>query len=84
MKKFRPLNQPRPLRVQSDDTGVPTRVQINGRWRQVGDVLDRWRIDDEWWREPVSRTYFSIVLDNGANLTTYHDRMKDCWYQQSA
>jgi len=81
--KLRPLNRPRPVRVHTDKTGCPTRVQTKGQWKNVGSVLDQWRIDDEWWREPISRTYFSLVLENGAHLTAYHDLMEDRWYQQS-
>lgn len=80
--RLRPLNQPRAVRVVADGAGVPTRVQRNGTWRRVAGVLDVWRIDDEWWRKPISRTYYSLVLESGAYLTAYHDLMRDRWYQQ--
>lgn len=80
--KLRPLNRPRPVRVRLGGAGVPVSLEIRGRWRRIGDVLDQWRIDDEWWREPISRAYFSIVLENGAHLTAYRDLMLDRWFLQ--
>ncbi len=81
--KLRPLNRPRSVRVEADLAGVPVRMEINGRWEEVGTILDRWRIDDEWWRAPVSRVYFSLVLTDGAHLTLYQDLIEDRWYRQS-
>ena len=80
--KLRPLNRPRRVRVRLGGAGVPTSLEIRGRWRKIGSVIDSWRIDDEWWREPISRTYYSLVLENGIHLTTYHDLMEDRWYLQ--
>jgi len=50
----------------------------------VARVQDRWRIDDEWWRErPISRLYYTLLLDNGVPLTVYHDLVTDEWFEQS-
>lgn len=81
--KLRPLNRPRPVRVVTGDDGLPARVQARGRWRDVSGVLDRWRIDDEWWREPISRIYLTLVLEGGGHLTLYRDLIEDRWYAQS-
>lgn len=80
--KLRPLNRPKPIRVRLGKAGVPTSLEIRGRWRRIGGVLDSWRVDDEWWREPISRTYYSIVLETGAHHTAYYDVMQDRWYLQ--
>ena len=35
-------------------------------------VLETWRIDDEWWRErPMSRVYYSVLLEGGRTVTVY-------------
>ena len=43
------------------------------RWatiKAVEAVLETWRIDDEWWRErPVSRMYYSLLLEDGRTVT---------------
>jgi len=37
-------------------------------------VRDRWRIDDEWWRErPIARLYYALLLEDGTFLTVYRD-----------
>src|SRR5207248_1445785 len=56
--ELRPLNAPSPVRVELDRDG-----RVVGLWRQgrltprrIAAVQDRWRIDDEWWREhPIAR-----------------------------
>lgn len=51
--------------------------------RPVARVLDRWRIDDEWWRErPIARLYHALLLEDGARLTVYHDLVADAWFEQ--
>jgi len=47
-------------------------------------VLETWRIDDEWWRErAVSRTYFSLLLEDGRTVTLFRDLVSRRWWQQS-
>lgn len=36
-------------------------------------IREIWRIDDEWWRRPISRLYHEVVLVTGAILTLYRD-----------
>ncbi|HET7035230.1 MAG TPA: hypothetical protein VFI42_06050 [Thermomicrobiaceae bacterium] len=45
-------------------------------------VQDVWRIDDEWWRAPISRRYFRLVLDDGSQRTVYHDLVAGRWFEQ--
>jgi hypothetical protein len=82
---LRPVNAPVPLRVQTDANGRPLAVRRRG-WpvsRAVVHIQDRWRIDDEWWREqPISRLYHELLLDNGRLITVYHDLAADAWFEQ--
>src|SRR5437870_9694304 len=82
---LRPLNAPSPLRVQTDAGGRIVSIWRQGRLtpRTIVAVQDRWRIDDEWWREhAVSRMYYVVVLDNGTLLTLYHDLITNAWFEQ--
>jgi len=81
--RVRPLNRPRPLRVEAGDDGRPAAVWLSGRRRAVEAVLDTWRIDDEWWRErPVSRVYYSLLLEEGQTVTVYCDLVSGRWAKQ--
>ena len=80
---LRALNQPYPLAVRARDDGVPESLKVRGRWATVEAVVDRWRIDDEWWREqPVSRMYYGCVADHGLAVTVFQDLITCQWYLQ--
>lgn len=79
----RPLNTPVPAAVEAAGTGAPVAVVWHGVYRRVRAIHDTWRIDDEWWREEVSRRYYVIELDTGRRLTLYRDLVRDLWYAQA-
>jgi hypothetical protein len=82
--RLRPLNQPRPIDVETDESGEPRAVVLGRERLAVAGVQDRWRIDDEWWRErPISRLYFSLLLGDGRTHTLYRDLVSDGWYSQN-
>lgn len=69
--------------MRTDEHGTPIHVRLPGKpARRVAVVRERWRIDDEWWREPISREYHVVVLDDGRVLTLFHDLTDDGWYAQ--
>lgn len=81
--QLRALNQPRPIAVEAQDDRP--RALAAGRARRrarVAQVQDVWRIDDEWWRAPISRRYFRLVLDDGSQRIVYHDLVAGRWFEQ--
>lgn len=81
--RLRPLAAPRSLRVETDSSGRPRAVQFEGVMCEVTSIQDRWRIDDEWWRETrVARTYYQLQLDNGRIVTVYQDLVGGGWCEQ--
>src|SRR5262249_35978564 len=83
--ELRPLNAPMPLRVETDAAGRIISIWRQGRLtpRTIAAIQDRWRIDDEWWREHrVARQYYEVVLDDGTLLTMYHDLVANAWFEQ--
>ena len=60
-------------------------VVVPGRERlAVAAMQDRWRIDDEWWRHrPVSRLYFSLLLEDGQKVTVFRDLVSGRWAKQA-
>jgi len=84
---LRPLNAPSPLQVSTDAEGRIVSIWRQGRLtpRTIAAIQDRWRIDDEWWREhPISRMYYAVILDDGTRLTIYHDLRvaENAWFEQ--
>jgi hypothetical protein len=73
---LRPLGVPRPVRVQSDEAGLPSMVTLGqgGARLAVEQVDEAWRIAEEWWREaPLGRTYYRVIVDGGRPITLFHD-----------
>ncbi len=77
-----PLNVPKPVEVWTAADGTPHTVVSGGRRVAVTDVLDSWRIDDEWWRDEISRRYFRLALADGRTLTVFLDLIAGGWYTQ--
>lgn len=82
--RLRALNLPRPVTVRTRPPGdAPALLVEAGRARRVARVQDAWRIEEEWWREPVRRRYFQVLLEDGALRTLFHDLVADAWYEQA-
>jgi hypothetical protein len=82
--RLRPLDAPSPVEVRTDREGSPLEVRIRGegRAKRVANVREVWRIDDEWWRQPISRLYYEVALENGKLLTLYRDLVEGGWWRQ--
>lgn len=80
---LRPLAGPAPLDVRAGARGEPVAVRFEGALRDVEAIQDRWRIDDEWWRErELSRMYYEVRLDGGRIVTVYRDLLAETWWLQ--
>jgi hypothetical protein len=79
---LRPLNAPRPLRVRTGNGGRPRFLYLKGGVRKVRHILEVWQVDDEWWRNPISRRYARLVLEDGRIVTVYRDLTDRRWYLQ--
>lgn len=77
-----PVGIPREIKVIADDGGGPVAVVLDSGQRRVARITNVWRIDDEWWREEISRLYFQVELDDGYIITIFHDLISDKWYRQ--
>ncbi len=81
----RPLNAPNDIKVTTDLNDLPNGMKILGLHQPVKEIQDRWRIDDEWWREkPISRMYYKCLLKNFAVVILFQDLITKEWYKQSA
>ena len=51
--------------------------------REVESVGEIWRVDDEWWRQPVSRRYVEVMMKGGKHMVLYEDLVTGEWFAQS-
>lgn len=79
---LRLLNQPKPAAVEANAHEEPVTVIVQGRFVKVRTIYEQWRIDDEWWRDEISRHYFALELENGRRITLYHDLVSGAWFAQ--
>ena len=92
--RLRALNAPRLVTVELNADGVPINVwrsRENGGGRGGQDetaavvetVLEMWRIDDEWWRQLISRRYFAVILEGGTRVVLFEDLVTHEWSMQT-
>ena len=79
--RLRSLNTARPVRVEADAEGIPLTVE-DGMRHPVELIRESWRVDDEWWRVPIARRYFDLLLDGGRRVLLFHDLTSDEWSVQ--
>jgi len=65
-------NEPRAARWSKD----------NGGGQAVETVLETWRLDDEWWRMPISRRYYEVVIEGGRRMMLFQDLITGRWFSQ--
>jgi hypothetical protein len=75
----RRIGEPRPTRVQADDTGIP--LAVDGR--AVDAVRESWLIEDRWWTDrPLRRRYWEVVTTCGRNVVVFRELEERRWYRQ--
>ena len=84
---LRPLNQPRPIRVEAEpaarNIALPRAVVERGQRHRITRIEEFWTIDDEWWlSRPIHRHYYRVRLEAGYVQTIYHDLAQHRWYTQ--
>ena len=78
--RLRPLGAPQIVQVLAGANDTPIQVRLARASLQVLSVRERWRIDDEWWRDPIHRIYHQVVLEDGRVVTLYRDLVDGGWY----
>lgn len=77
-----PLDVPREILATASERGSPAFVWLKNKQRKVTRVRNVWRVDDEWWRQQISRRYFDVELDNSSVATVFQDLITGKWYEQ--
>jgi hypothetical protein len=70
--------------VKVDESGSPAVVgQLGGSADQnIESINETWRIDDEWWRQIISRLYFEAILAGGKRIVLFKDLVTGNWFMQ--
>jgi hypothetical protein len=77
LEKVRKPHSPAPARRARTATPDPESAT------PVIEILDRWRIDDEWWRQEISRLYYHVALEGGRLVTLFNDLIGGGWFLQT-
>jgi hypothetical protein len=70
------------IQVEADALWTPLHLTWNGGRHPVQVILDRWRVDEDWWRERVWREYFRLITRTGLLVEVFHDLTTGEWYVQ--
>ena len=82
-ERLRALNAPQRVQVELDEQRRPRVVKWemkNGK--RVESIGENWRMDDEWWRQPIVRRYVEAVLEGGGRVLLFEDLITGEWFVQ--
>jgi len=81
--RLRAVNAPREVAVQVDEFGLPMTAGLpDGPTARIESVNETWRIDDEWWRQMISRQYFEVMMEGGKRVVLFQDLINGKWFAQ--
>ncbi len=71
-----------PITVACNDLATPVAFKWEGNEHVVIQIIDRWRVDEGWWRRRIWREYFQLVTRSGLLVLIYHDIRAAEWSLQ--
>ncbi len=80
--RLRPLNLPRSIGVELNEDDLPVTIAFASKRRQVEEIGEIWRIDDEWWRDQIARRYVEVMLVGGGHVVVYENLVDGGWFMQ--
>jgi hypothetical protein len=72
------LSPPTPIGVTLDHGGAP--IFISGAFSGSIDPISRWKVETEWWNEPIVREYWKAVLNGNLLCELYRDVSRNEWF----
>jgi len=70
----------RPGAIRDDDE--PAQTSAGEHRRAIETIGEVWRVDDEWWRQSISRRYVDVVLEGGRHVVLFEDLTTGQWWLQ--
>ena len=80
--RLRPLNLPQPVNVVLNEGGLPIAIIRDGKRKEVEEIGEVWRVNDEWWRDVIVRRYVEVILVGGRRMVVYEDQRTGKWFAQ--
>jgi hypothetical protein len=86
--RLRAVNEPRQVTVELNDSGLPAAFKTaderlgGSAVGRIESINETWRIDDEWWRQIISRQYYEVMLEEGKRVVLFQDLITGSWYMQ--
>jgi YD repeat-containing protein len=81
--RLRTINEPQRVEVELDEFGRLVGIRDAGReTRAVEETGEIWRIDDEWWRLPISRRCVEVFFEGGGRVVLFEDLITGEWWIQ--
>lgn len=72
------LREHPPIEVEHDADGRLVAIRWNGR-REPVEACNHWRVEEDWWRDPIARDYHKVVGERWLALI-YFDRIDRTWH----
>jgi len=72
------LSPPALVEVTLSADGTP--AFITGKLSGSIDPIARWKVETEWWNQPVIREYWKALLNSSLLCELYHDLSSDEWF----
>ena len=66
------------LRVREDAAGILQSIELFGVVSEV-QVVERWRISERWWPQPIDREYLRVTGPGWLALI-FHDLLSGGWF----
>jgi len=72
----------KPVEVVVGAGATPSAFRCFGRWWEVAEVCNRWRVREGWWREEGEcwREYHKLLTREGLLCLLFHDLHGDGWF----
>jgi hypothetical protein len=85
------VNAPKPVVVEMDGNGQLKAVARGDHLTHIphptphaiASILDSWQLDDEWWRQRISRRYVEVMLEGGKRALLFEDLVTGEWFEQT-
>lgn len=71
-----------PISVTYDELATPITFVWEGHRHPVASILQRRRVDTDWWEQRVWREYFKLITASGLFVLIYHDVLAGEWRLQ--